>query len=231
MPRHGRRELGPRITSIEVDHDEEVGGGGFLRIRRLRIRTRRADGSTSRPATCDFLERPLGLDAVAVAVYARRADGIDVLLREGLRPALWFGRRVALPVADPRPGFLLEEVVAGILEEQDVGLAGIRRRVADEVHEEAGFTVDPDAVELLGAPVFLSPGALPDKLWLAAVEVDPAAQAAVALGDGSPFEEGGATAWLDLDEAIAACVAGDLEDAKTELALRRLRERSARGRR
>ena len=29
---------------------------------------------------------------------------------------------------------------------------------------------------------------------------------------------------MDLDEAIAACVRGEIEDAKTELVLRRLRD-------
>ena len=43
-------------------------------------------------------------------------------------------------------------------------------------------------------------------------------------GDGSPMEGGVATRWLELDDAIAACVRGELEDAKTELTLRRLRE-------
>jgi len=38
------------------------------------------------------------------------------------------------------------------------------------------------------------------------------------------MEEAVTTRWLDLDRAIAACVAGDLEDAKTELGLRRLRD-------
>jgi hypothetical protein len=32
------------------------------------------------------------------------------------------------------------------------------------------------------------------------------------------------TWWVDLDEAIAASVRGELEDAKTELGLRRLRD-------
>jgi ADP-ribose pyrophosphatase len=63
-----------------------------------------------------------------------------------------------------------------------------------------------------------------EKFWLAAVEVaDPAAQRPP-RGDGSPMEEGVTTRWLELDQAIAACVAGEIEDAKTELTLRRLRD-------
>ena len=33
-----------------------------------------------------------------------------------------------------------------------------------------------------------------------------------------------AARWLDLDDAIAACLRGDIEDSKTELGLRRLRD-------
>jgi ADP-ribose pyrophosphatase len=56
------------------------------------------------------------------------------------------------------------------------------------------------------------------------VEVlDPAA-VGHAAGDGSPLEDGSRIEWVDLDEAIAACVRGDIEDCKTELGLRRLRD-------
>ncbi len=215
--------------AFDVESDEVVGEGGFLAVRRLRMRNLRVDGSRSAPYVCDFLVRPCGLDAVVVAVWHRRADGgIAVLVRDGLRPALWFGRppgRLAVP--DPRRRVALTELVAGIVEEADRGRDGLRARAAAEVHEEAGFVVDPAAIELLGAGTYPSAGSMPEKFHLAAVEVDPAAQVALP-GDGSPMEEGAVTSWLDLDAAIAACVAGELEDAKTELGLRRLRDHLAR---
>lgn len=213
--------------TYDVQSDELVGReGGFLAIRRLRLRNQRADGSRSAPYLCDFVVRPYGLDAVVVAIWHRRADGgIDVLVRDGLRPALWFGRDpAATPVPDPRPYRMLTELVAGVIEEEDRGLAGLRARAAAEVLEEAGFTVAPEAIELLGAGSFPSPGSMPEKFHFAAVEVDPAGQAAPD-GDGSPMEEGAVTRWVDLDQAIAACVRGELEDGKTELGLRRLRDR------
>jgi ADP-ribose pyrophosphatase len=64
-----------------------------------------------------------------------------------------------------------------------------------------------------------------EKFWLAAVEVDPAAAAETLAGDGSPMEEGAHVEWMELDAAIEACVTGELEDAKTEIVLRRLRDR------
>jgi ADP-ribose pyrophosphatase len=211
--------------TFHIDSDEVVGQGGFLALRRMRMRNRRDDGSLSERYCCDFVVRPYGLDAIVVAVYTRRAGGgIDVLVRDGMRPALFFGRDPArLPLPDPRTYAQLTELVAGILEEGDRGEAGLRTRAAAEVHEEAGFAVDPAAIRLLGAGSFPSPGSMPEKFFFAAVEVDPAAQEPLA-GDGSPMEEGATTRWLDLDRAIAACVAGELEDAKTELGLRRLRD-------
>jgi ADP-ribose pyrophosphatase len=213
-----------RIVGLEVERREEVGAGGFMTIQRLRLRNQREDGTSSAAYSFDYLLRPVGLDAVAVAIFARRAGRVDVLLRDGLRPALAFGRTGAPhPIADRRPYLFLTEVVAGIVEAEDRGEEGLRRRAALEVAEEAGFQVDPAQVILLGAGGFPSPGIVGEKVWLAAVEVDPALQSASA-GDGSVMEEGGATHWRALDEAIAACVAGDIEDFKTELALRRLRD-------
>lgn len=214
------------VIGFAIESDELVGrDGGFLAIRRLRMRNRRADGSLSEPYLCDFIARPYGLDAVIVAVYHRSETGVRVLIRDGLRPAIALGRSADLtPVADDREYLFLSELVAGIVEVGDRGLEGIRARAADEVHEEAGYRVSAESIAMLGAATFPSPGAMAEKFWIAAVEIaEPGAQEPLA-GDGSPMEEGATTRWLELDEAIAACVRGDIEDCKTELGLRRLRD-------
>jgi ADP-ribose pyrophosphatase len=219
-----RPSASKRARELVVDSDARVGGGGFLEIRRLHLRNRRADGSLSAPYLCDSIARPYGQDAVVVAVYARRGGDVQILLRDGLRPALVFGRDpAAAPLPEAAPELYLTELVAGIVERDDRGEAGLRLRAAHEVAEEAGFIVVPDAITLLGAGMFPSPGAMVEKFYFAAVEVDPAAQADLA-GDGSPMEEGATTRWVSLDAAIAACVSGELVDLKTELALRRLRD-------
>jgi len=212
------------VRSLIVDADERVGDGGFLAIRRLRLRNQRADGTVSAQYVCDAVVRPFGQDAVVVAVYARTPRGVEVLVRHGLRPPLVLGRDPErAPLPEPPPALFLTELVAGIIEDGDHGEAGLRARAAIEVHEEAGFLVDQDAVVLLGAGMYPSPGCLVEKFYFAAVEVDPAAQQPL-TGDGSPMEEGARTTWLLLDDAIAACRAGQLTDLKTELGLRRLRE-------
>jgi ADP-ribose pyrophosphatase len=217
------------VVGFVIDSDELVGQGGFLAIRRLRMRNRRADGSVSPPYVCDAIARPYGQDAVVVAIYARTTAGVQVLVRDGLRPALLAGRDPArAPLPEPPPSMFLGELVAGIVEPGDVGAAGLRQRAAHEVAEEAGFTVAPEAIVGLGAGGYPSPGSMVEKFYFTAVEVDPATQQPLA-GDGSAMEEGARTRWLGLDDAIAACVRGELVDLKTELGLRRLRDHLAGG--
>ncbi|MBL9019683.1 MAG: NUDIX hydrolase [Myxococcales bacterium] len=217
-----------KIVGFHVDSDELLAGGGFLKLRRLRMRNQRDDGSLSEQYCCDSMARPYGQDAVVVAVFARGEHGVDVLLRDGLRPPITLARSpAAAPLPEDPPGLFVTELVAGIIETTDKGESGLRARAAAEVLEEAGFVVDPACVMLLGAGMFAAPGALVEKEYFTAVEVEPAAQQPLA-GDGSPMEEGATTRWLGLDDAIDACVRGDIVDMKTEACLRRLRDALAR---
>ncbi len=217
---------GVEVVGLEVVDSRLVGReGGFLGLRRMRLRVVRGDGTRSAEILNDFVERPKGLDAVAVAIWARGSGGVQVLVRQGMRPTIFFGRAPEqLVVPDPARRLFVAEVVAGIVEVADRGEAGLRRRAAAEVEEEAGYVVAPEAVLLLGGGVLLSPGAMSERCFLAAVEVDPAARVAHIQGDGSPMEDGARSRWWALDDAIAACTRGELDDAKTELALRRLRD-------
>jgi ADP-ribose pyrophosphatase len=223
----------PDVSAIEIVEDYTARAKcdeGFLRLKRLRARNRHADGSTSREYPIDVIDRPT-LDAVAVCLWARTGRGIEILTRRGLRPAAYFRRgRVAVL---PEPEYLLvEELVAGVLEPGELGLDALRRRAADEVHEEAGLTIAPASLEPLGGPFFPLPGVVSEKIHLLAGEVTrppgPDVQAAPQEGDGSPLEEGAYLVWRELGEALAACERGEIEDAKTELALRRLAPRLGR---
>jgi ADP-ribose pyrophosphatase len=119
-----------------------------------------------------------------------------------------------------------------VLEPGEVGLDALRRRAADEAHEEAGLRVDPATLEPLGGPFFPLPGIVSEKIFLLAGEVarppGAAVRAAPGEGDGSPLEEGAYLVWRELGEALAACERGEIEDAKTELAIRRLLPRLGR---
>ncbi len=217
------------ITGIEIESDEiHRGDAGFLRVRRVVLRNRRGDGSRSEPYVCDFVTRPKGPDAVVVVLYHAGEDGVRVLLRRCLRPALVLGRAAAeVPVPDGGAYPFFTEVVAGIIERQDVGREGVLRRAAIETEEEAGHRIDAARFEFLGAGTFPTPGSMPEKFWIVAAHVDDPRAATAAMGDGSPMEEGSRTWWEPLHEAIEGCVQGRIEDAKTELALRRLADRLA----
>jgi len=216
----------PRIAGLEIETDERIGQGGFLTIRRLMLRNRREDGSRSRLYLCDMLERPMGLDAVVVAIFTRARGPVEVLLRDALRPSLVLGRGGSSPiaVADTRDRLRFPELVAGIIEAEDKGEEGIRHRAALEVAEEAGYQVRAADVVLLGAGSFPVPGMIAERWWLTAVEVAAPDQQPAPQGDGSPMEEGAESRWMPLGQAIAACVSGAIEDAKSELTLRRLKD-------
>ena len=224
----------PKVHHIEVLEDYSARARldeGFLRLKRLRARNRREDGSVSREYPIDVIDRPT-LDAVAVCLWARTPRGVEVLTRRGLRPAACFRR--GQPTALPEPEYLLvEELVAGVLEPGERGLAALRARAAAEVREEAGLEVAPERLEPLGAGFFVVPGIASEKIHLLAAEV-PRGDAAAPFeapqdGDGSPLEEGALLQWRELAAAIRACEAGEIEDAKTEIALRRLAQRLAGG--
>ncbi|HEU5056892.1 MAG TPA: hypothetical protein VFU21_10225, partial [Kofleriaceae bacterium] len=108
----------PRIAAVEIDKEERIGAGGFLTIRRLIVRNRREDGSHSRQYLCDMVERPMGLDAVVVAIFTRARGPVEVLVRDALRPALVLGRAGGgaspIPLADSRDRLRFPELVAGI---------------------------------------------------------------------------------------------------------------------
>jgi len=198
------------LKAIELLGDERIGQGGFLVLRRLRLRLVRADGSRTQEGLWDFVERPIGLDAVVVALW-RNATQPEVLLRHGLRVPLQFGRPEKRPL-------LGAELVAGILEPRDE----IAARATAEAIEEAGLRID--RVELLGPPLFPSPGMCSELFHFVAAEV-PDQVPVTPAGDGSPFEEGARLEWTTLDDALRRCSAGEIQDMKTEIGLRRLAEK------
>jgi len=214
-----------RLKHIELLEDrtkESRCDEGFIHVRRLMVKNHYQDGTASRAYDCDVIERRY-IDAVAVILYARDpATGkIRVGLREGLRPPLYFRSERKPPIEDASDFHSFVEVVAGALEEEDLGWEGLRRRAAIEVKEEAGFEVDPDAIEILYRGLFASPGTGTEKVYMSAVEVDPGTQGEI-LGDGSPMEEVAHIFFLPLEEALEKSLDGEFEDGKTELCLWRL---------
>ncbi len=210
------------VTDLDVVEDFTATGRcdeGFLHIRRLRVRNLRADGSKSDVYRVDVVDRPR-LDAVAVLLWRRGDQGLEFLTRQNLRPAAYFRHEKVPNVPDGRSHLFCEEIVAGLLETTDQGLPGVRQRAVEETFEEAGYRVRLEAVELLGPPFFVAPGIISEKIFLTAVDVTGLVPG-VPEGDGSPLEEGGATGWRTHASLETALSDGTIQDAKTELALRR----------
>jgi ADP-ribose pyrophosphatase len=218
----------PTVARVELVEDRTARSSlieGYLRLYRWTVRNHYADGSVSRDYNVDVIDRA-GIDAVAVVLYAIESETrtVRVLLRETLRPGLLLRGRRDTPIPEQRERPVNWEVVAGVIEPGEHGHAAINHRAALEVQEEAGFKVFGPAVIDLGAAIFPTPGPFPEKIYLKAVEVDPAEQG-LPEGDGSPMEHGAVLRWFELADAIQRCVNGEIEDAKTEIGLRRLAQR------
>ena len=214
-----------KVTDLEVIGCDVHADGGFARLRRCSVRNVREDGSRSEVYRLDMLERPVGADAVLVLAHQQReGGGHRVLLRRGLRPAPRLGRAGEATREGEIPPLMNLEVVAGVLEAHDQGDEGLRRRAAEELLEEAGLRVEPAAVHPLGPPVYNSLGIMAERLYFCAVEAD-LTRLEPPPGDGTPLEEGSTPEVYSLREALSMCERGEIQDGKTELALRRLAAR------
>ncbi len=211
------------ITAIEVVADNTAASRceeGFLRMRRLVLRNRRADGSTSAPYACDVVSRR-HVDAVAAVIWERAPGGtVRVALKTGIRPPILL-RRGDDGMAGDAASLLLAEIVAGVIEDEPGQRESIERRAAEECAEEAGYDVAPESVRALGGPLHPSPGVTDELVHFRAIEASLDGRGD-APGDGSPMEEGGGVVVMPLREAIRRCRDGTFPDMKTEVALLRL---------
>ncbi len=218
--------LAGELPAIGLELIEELpplNATGFLRLIRRRFRARYADGTASEPFAYDCVTRD-ALDAVVIAAHHRVGGRVHVYLRSALRPPL-LARDPGRSAVPERGGAGLWELPAGLVEPGEestaLGVAGAARR---ELLEELGFDVPVARLAPLGPSTFPAPGFVAERHYFFEVEVDPAARREPEL-DGSPLERGGVVVDVDLDDALALAATGEIADAKTELGLRRLRER------
>jgi len=212
----------PRLPDIQllVLAEQAIGEDtGFLRVVRRKLRARYPNGSKSDPFDYDSVERR-SLDAVVVAAHFQQQGERFVYLRSAVRPPLQF-RRQYLPQLGSGSG--LWELPAGLVEPNEESASGLRCCAQRELNEELGFEVDPSQLQPLGPSTFPCPGVLAERHFFFAVEVLPAQRHEPVL-DGSALEHGGQVVSVPLKGALAWCNDGTIEDAKTELGLRRLAE-------
>jgi ADP-ribose pyrophosphatase len=214
-----------RFPRIELELLEDLSprdDGGFMRFVRRRMRARYPDGTVSAPFVYDEVDRK-NLDAVVMAAHFLAADGVrHVFLRSALRPPAFF--RVLPPVQAAAGRGQLWEVPAGLVEADEQTPGGLAHAAARELAEELGVEVSLQALAPLGPSLYPSPGVIGERLSFFEVTVDPTTRGEPSL-DGSALEHFGKVVSLPLDEALELCRSGELEDMKTEIILRRLRER------
>jgi ADP-ribose pyrophosphatase len=214
-----------RLPDIQVETLARLDGAepGFMQLDRRRIRVRYPDGTLSEPLTYDSVTR-VALDAVVILAHYTAAGRHRVYLRSAVRPPVAFrdpGRSAVEESGAPS----LWELPAGLVEkDEETSLAGVVASARRELLEEVGFDVPLEAFAPLGRPGFPAPGFIAERHYFYEVRVDPAQRGEPRL-DGSALERHGAVIDVPLDEALEMCRQGEIEDEKTELALRRLKER------
>jgi ADP-ribose pyrophosphatase len=209
--------------SLTGERSDPSPPGAYLRMRRLELEARFPDGSKSEGFRYDAVDRK-ALDAVVVVPhFVDGAGKRQVLLRSALRPPVAFRPREVWPVPERPTLGGLWEVVAGLVEEGERSPEGLRACAARELHEELGATVAARAVLPLGPSTFPCPGVIGERHFFFHAVVDPS-RLVTPPEDGSVLERQARIITVSLDEALALVRAGEIEDAKTEIALRRLAE-------
>lgn len=202
----------PRIL-LGVGKDVSLPGGGkYLRLRHPELTLAYPSGAESPPFVYDMIVRD-ALDAAVVVAYYKDRNRTMIYLRSCVRPP------VGLRPIEPKYDASMWEVVAGLVElGEDPRLAAVR-----ETEEEIGAKVNPSDMLDLGHPTFPSPGVLGERHIYFHVEVDPKSLTTPSE-DGSALEKEARIVTVELEDALAWVRAGQIVDAKTETALRRLEE-------
>jgi len=196
--------------------------GGFLRLVRRRWRAVTPHGSASEAFVYDEVDRR-ALDAVVLAAHYVARGVRSIYLRSAIRPPV-VGRDPARSGdMEPESGALWE-LPAGLIEPEELGEQGRVRTAQRELEEELGFHVELGRLVPLGPSTLPTPGVIAERHFFFEVEVDPKHRAEPSL-DGSVLEKLGVVRDVSLAAALDMCRAGAIEDAKTELGLRRLAER------
>ncbi|MEZ4370666.1 MAG: NUDIX domain-containing protein [Polyangiaceae bacterium] len=210
----------PRIR-LEVLERESGAPPGFLSLVRRKLIAHYPGHGASQPFLYDEADRR-ALDAVVIAPHFVHAGIRYVFLRSALRPPASLRDPQRAPIEEVGPSCVWE-LPAGLVEPEEKGQEGLRRAASRELLEETGFDCEDTRFEQLGPACFPTPAVIAERLYFFHVVVRPDEQGQPTL-DGSPLEAHAAIVPVRLTTALEACRDGLIEDAKTELGLRRLAE-------
>jgi ADP-ribose pyrophosphatase len=186
--------------------------GGFLNLSRFDLVVRYPDGTESDPFPYDVATRA-AVDAAIIVAHFTDAGVRHVYLRSAVRPPC------ALRRLSPEHDGVLWEVPAGLVEPGE----DPAETAARELGEELGFQAVAGALKPLGGWMFPVPGMIAERNVYYSIEVDPRTRTRP-TEDGSALERAAAICAVPLLDALQHCRTGDIRDAKTELALRRMAE-------
>jgi ADP-ribose pyrophosphatase len=161
------------------------------------------------------------LDAVVVVPHFQRDGLVWVVLRSSLRPAVASRPMAQRPWQEAESLGHLWELPAGLVEADELSLDGLVRAACRELFEETGLLVNHDQMQTLGPSGFPAPGLVGERhhFFHCVVSWPPPAEP---TADGSALEHGAKLVAVPFAQALLAAEAGELEDTKSELALRRL---------
>ncbi len=188
----------PKITLTVKGDVSRPNGGKYLRLRHPELALGYPSGTTSETFVYDMIVRD-ALDAAVIAAHFPSEKG-------------------TMNVAPSYDGGMWE-LVAGLVELGEDPKAGAVR----ELDEEIGAKVSLDEMKELGKPTFPSPGVIGERHLYFHVEIDPSKMGKPSE-DGSALESEARIVFVLLEDALAWCADGSIVDAKTELALRRLKD-------
>jgi nudix-type nucleoside diphosphatase (YffH/AdpP family) len=199
---------GPWIKILESSVDYRY--GDLFRVTRARLQYRRFDGSMSDPITRISFERG---DSVGVLLYDPHADDV-ILVRQFRYPVYTTLDPDAREGEGVQQAWLLE-VVAGVIDEGRT----VTEVANKELLEEAGYTIHGTLQRI--ATVYVSPGGTSERVHLFWGQVD--RQERTGSGGGVAAEgENTQVVVLPLGEAMDMVTRGEIQDAKTILALQYL---------
>jgi len=217
-------EIDLSLPDLELELVEDISPlapAGFLRLIRRRLRGKFPDGTRSQPFAYDEVDRR-AIDAVVIAAHFVQGGQRWVYLRSALRPPLRFRDPARSPGGSRETGALWE-LPAGLIEPGEQSTGGVLRAGCRELREELGFLALEGDLQMLGPPIWPSPGVLSERLYFVQLVVQPERREEPSL-DGSALERHGRVVAVPLERALELCRSGRIQDAKTELALRRLAE-------
>lgn len=218
----------PSVTLDLVDDLTPEQPQGFVQLVRQRLMAHAPAGPSTKPFVYDWVERR-SLDAVVVVVYFFDPEGhCRVYLRSATRPPVVLRGAQRIPRSSIWGTEGLWELAAGLVEPEEETLDGTQACACREVEEELGFSVPKERMRELGPSTLPCPGVVGERHYYFAAEVDPKERREPSL-DGSALEQHGAIIDVPLVDALLACRNGELEDAKTELGLRRLADELRQG--